>query len=222
MLLAIPSYWFLVLGAMNPPDGIVVLAEERTYQAAREPEQSWEGTLERNSSTGKLGESGFCPFRLTGKGFAMDLHVPARPQVIAVRVGQNVRITGKKIDGRLWPGRLEVLAEPVVKQPPPRPALPEGVRAQCAWQPDSALQRGARQYVFRDGKSLAQALRLQGASAGETATRQLAQKLGVTEIDWNKQMLVTIAAGLRGAEAERLVVTRAVVVDRILTVSYRL
>ena len=56
----------------------------------------------------------------------------------------------------------------------------------------------------------------------EAANGLMAQKLGGPAIDWNKQMLVTVAAGLRGGDVDRLAVTRVEVKDRTMTVFYRL
>jgi hypothetical protein len=49
----------------------------------------------------------------------------------------------------------------------------------------------------------------------------MAQRLNVAGIDWRKQMVVSVSAGLR-ADAGRLMVTRVAVRDGALVVSYRL
>jgi hypothetical protein len=46
--------------------------------------------------------------------------------------------------------------------------------------------------------------------------------LSVPAIDWKKQMLVGVSAGLKGQDAERLTITRVAVADKIMTVYYRL
>jgi hypothetical protein len=121
-------------------------------------------------------------------------------------------------------GCLLLFAAPAPVPDPPKKteAPPDGVLARTYWQPSAALHRGSRQYVFRDGKALAEAMRVTGASAEEAATAQLAKLLGVKTIDWQKQMVVTIAAGLQGADADRLFITRAVVGDDVLTLYYEL
>jgi hypothetical protein len=63
---------------------------------------------------------------------------------------------------------------------------------------------------------------LTGASSGDTATSTMAQRLGVPAIDWSRYMVVTISAGLRGAEADRLTVTRVVIADDRMTIHYKL
>jgi len=104
---------------------------------------------------------------------------------------------------------------------PPRPVA-DGVRARTNWQPAAAMKRGTRTFVFRDGQQLARAMNLTGTSAGDTATAMLAQRLRVPALDWDKHMVVTVSAGLRGEEADRLTVTRVAVEADRMTVYYKL
>ena len=99
---------------------------------------------------------------------------------------------------------------------------PDGVYARCKWQPAAALHVGEKHYVFRDGKALADAMKLKGDTAAETATAQLAQRLNVKAIDWKKHMLVTLAAGVKGTDADRLTVTRVLLKDQTLIIYYTL
>jgi hypothetical protein len=99
---------------------------------------------------------------------------------------------------------------------------PDGVYSRVYWQPPAALHRGNRHFVFRDGKALAEAMGITGSAADETATSKIAELLGVKTIDWQKQMVVTVAAGLRGADVDRLTISRAVVKDDVLTLYYEL
>ncbi len=105
------------------------------------------------------------------------------------------------------------------KKPSPPP---DGVYSRVCWQPSAALHRGSRTFVFRDGKALAEAMGITGSAADETATAKLAELLGVKTIDWQKQMIVTVAAGLRGADVDRLTISRAVVKDDVMTLYYEL
>jgi hypothetical protein len=106
---------------------------------------------------------------------------------------------------------------PMIK--PDAPGL-DGVYARCDWQPAAALAVGEKQYVFRDGKPLADAMRLKGDGAADTATTLLAKRLNVKSIDWKKQMVVTLAAGIKGADADHLSITRVVQKDQTLTIYY--
>ncbi len=121
-------------------------------------------------------------------------------------------------------GCLLLFAAPAPVPDPPKKddAPPDGVLARTFWQPPAALHRGGHQYIFRDGKALAEAMRVTGATADETATSQMTKLLGVKAIDWKKQMVVTVAAGLQGADADRLFITRALVKDDVLTIYYEL
>jgi hypothetical protein len=216
--------------AADRPGVITLLANEDAYRAVKSPEMIYLGTLERNPGSGKIGAGHFNAYRLTGqdgagKPVVHELHVPSKAHLLAAQVGQRVRVIGKLVPAdaggkavpELWPARVEALDARAAVTPGE-----DGILARCSWQPEAARQRGARQYIFRDGRPLAQELKLSGASAEETATALLAQKLGVAAIDWKKQMLLTLAAGLRGAEVEKLVVTRVRVQDNSMTVTYRL
>jgi hypothetical protein len=98
----------------------------------------------------------------------------------------------------------------------------DGVYARCNWQPAAALTLGEKHYIFRDGKALADAMKLKGDGAADTATTLLAKQLNVKSIDWKKQMVVTLAAGIKGADADRLSISRVVQKDQTLTIYYTL
>ena len=94
-------------------------------------------------------------------------------------------------------GCLLTCAAPApVPDPPKATTSADGVLARTYWQPSAALHRGSRHFVFRNGKALAEAMRVTGSTADETATAKLAVMFGVKTIDWQKQMVVTVAAGL--------------------------
>jgi hypothetical protein len=97
---------------------------------------------------------------------------------------------------------------------------PDGVYARCGWQPTAALTVGEKQYIFRDGKPLADAMKLKGDGAADAATALLAKRLNAKSIDWKKQMVVTVAAGLKGADADHLSITRVVRKDQTLLIYY--
>jgi len=211
-----------------PPGTIVLLAGQAAYRDLKSPELVYEGLLQRNAGTGKLGGH-FQPYRLAcqdgaGKPLLYDLNVPEKAHLLAGLVGQQIRITGKlvpiAIEGKtiqvLWPARLTRTTIPLADRPGG-----DGIYARSYWQPDEARQRGSRQYVFRDGEQLARALKLTGSASAQTATTLLAKNLGVAEIDWKKHMLVSVCAGLR-TEIERLVITKAHVQEDQLTISYKM
>jgi hypothetical protein len=213
------------------PDTLPLLAAEKSYQQRPEPERVFEGVLERNPSDGRIGAAPrYNAFRLTwidgaGNRGGREVYLPDKAHLIAGRLGQRLRLVGKAVDTEvggktyqeLWPARLELAGTAAVA-----PASVNGVLARCYWQPGAGVQREPRLYVFRDGRSLVPQLRLGGGGAEEAAGAMMAKKLGVPAIDWGKQMLVGVSAGLKGQDADRLTITRVTVADRVMTVYYRL
>jgi hypothetical protein len=234
-----PLFCLCLLASATPADdsaparpGVVaLLAGEDAYQAAKGTETIHEGVIERNTATGLIGTPArFNSYRLTvqdgtGKSITRDLYVPGKEYLLAPHVGQRVRVVGKvvvteaggKTYTELWPARLESLSAALADAPGA-----DGVFARCTWQPAEAQRRGARHYVFRDGRQLARVMGLSGESADETAAKLLAQNLSVPALDWKKFMAVTVCAGLKGPEADRLTITRVAVDGDTLTVRYRL
>jgi hypothetical protein len=232
--------WCLCLSAAlaaEPAEGQAVVplaAGEAWYKGAKGDELPFEGVLERNPGSGKLGPpTRYNAYRLAwidaaGHPGGREVYLPEKAYLLEEFLGRKVRLVGKAIDSEadgktyreLWPARLEVLD--VVARKPAPPAQQDGVYARCYWQPVAGFVREPRCTVFRSAAELVQPLRLSGGGAEEAATRLLAQRLNVADIDWKAQMLVSVSAGLKGPDADRLTVTRAVVKDRTLTVYYRL
>ena len=218
--------------AAERPTPVVVLAEDADYKTAKAIETTVEGVLERTPSKGTLGGSSrFNPYRIAAKPTVRELFVDKKAPLLAVLVGQRVRVVGKlvevDVDGEkrteLWAARIEPMAEAVVEVPPPPPkAAEDGVIARGTWQPAAALTQKGGRYVFRDGAALAQAMRMTGADPAALAAASLAKSLRVPNIDWSKQMVVTVSAGLRGADADKLTVTKVAIEDSQLTIHYRL
>ena len=218
------------VGAPLPARGgpVVVRADEADYRAARAPEADYEGVLGNNPETGPGARSH--PYRLSGedsfgKRFVYLLSAPGKAHLLAASVGRRVCVRGKVVDARaggrtvreLWPGTLEVLSNALPDAPGP-----DGVFARTVWQPAAALRVGARHYVFRDGAGLARAMGLTGDTAAATASALMARRLRVPAIDWKKHMLVSVSAGLKGAEVERLTIFKVAGRGRQLVVCYRL
>ena len=182
------------------PDGVLrLLADDPQYQAAKAQETTFEGKLERDPTRPAA-------YRLAGredgKPATWPLFLPKPPPQLNDHVNKQVRITGKLVDGQLWPARLEAPATVANERR-------DGVLARSTWQPEEARKQGARQYVIRSDAEAARLLGSRTPGLGEhPATDLLARRLGVVEIDWGKQMVVCVCAGLRGADVERLVVTR--------------
>ncbi len=212
------------------PKPVVLLAGTDEYKVAKGTEAVYEGVIDNNPADGTIGKpTRFNAYRFTGKDadgkeFVRELYVPRKAFLLAAFVGKRVRVTGKfadttadgKVHSELWPAQVEEIAVAVA------PPLPDGVHARCGWQPDEARKLGKRVLVYHSGQELARALRMSGDDVEAAATEMIGRKLDAPGIDWNKQMIVTVAAGLRGADVDRLAVTRVEVKDKTMTVFYRL
>ena len=215
----------------SSPRPLLLMAGSDEYKAAKAAEAVYEGVIENNPGDATVGKpTRFNAYRFKGKDaagleFVRELYVPGKAFLLASYVGKRVRVTGKfadtaadgKVYAELWPAQLEETGAVAAAA-----ASANGVLARCSWQPDEARKPGQRVLMYRNGGELAQALRLSGEDANEAAAALMAQKLGAPAIDWNKQMVVTVAAGLRGADVDRLGVTRVEVKDSAMTVFYRL
>jgi hypothetical protein len=216
------------------PGTLPLFAEQAWYKEAKQAEAVFVGTLEQNPSTGRAGKATrFNAFRLSwidsaGKEGGRELYLPDKAVLLAEHLGERLRIVGKAVDveadgntyHEIWPAHLELPNAPMTT--PMTPVARNGIVARCFWQPGGGLQREPRLLVFRSSDQLTGPLRLTGSGAADAASSLMAQKLGVAAIDWNKHLLVCVSAGLKGADAERLTVTRTEIKDKVLTVFYRL
>jgi hypothetical protein len=98
----------------------------------------------------------------------------------------------------------------------------DGILARTNWQPAGVQRTGRQTLVIRSGAELARLMRVTGDEAERSATELMARRLGVQTIDWNKQMLLSVSAGLKTNEADQLSVTRVQVKEKDLVVSFRL
>lgn len=194
------------------PDVLVLFADDLAYKAVTAVEARFEGTLEFVPGAGK--------FRLRvpegdGKVQTYDLHLPTAKPDLGTFAGQAVRLTGKVTEKGLWPGKVE-------RRRVAGNAVREGLLARAVWQPPAAqrLSKQAQTYVLRSGEQVAGLLPVRGTNPASAAAAVLAQALKVPEIDWNKQMLVGVALGLR-TDVERVTILKAVARDGVLTVTYQ-
>lgn len=223
----------LWLAPLAPPrPGVLsLLDKDERYRKAAAAEVTLDGLVERTPAPGRAGAaSRFNAFRLryrdaAGKEVVRELHVPGKAYLLSSHLGKKVRVRGKLVatnaDGKtyheLWPAWLEPLTKALAERP-----AADGIFARCDWQPEEARAWGTRNYVFRAGEEVARAMRLTGPSAAETATALLAQRLRLPAIDWRKQMVVCVSAGLQGPAVEGLVIVRAAGQGGVLRISYRL
>jgi hypothetical protein len=203
---------------------VPLLAGEPDYVAQKAPEIIYEGFLQQQPDLGPPGR--FHPYRLSvrerGRGFTYLLYLPGKGDRLEAWVGQEVRLAGKLVPVGEGAQRIQELWPAYLELPNRRGPGADGIYARAAWQPTADRVQGTRYFVFRDGAGLARAMHITGESAAETATKLLARQLRVPAIDWKKQMLVTVTAGLRGAEADRLIITQVAPGDGTLTITYKL
>jgi hypothetical protein len=209
----------LTAGAPAPIGQIVLLAATPEYAARHEAEEVHVGTLERDPTP-----AGQPPrYRLAVLDPAVGthyrrLHAPGKAHLLEPLAGKPVRVTGKLVrprqDGRaipaLWVGSVQPLATG-------RPGA-DGVLARGFWVPEEGMRVGLRTFVFRDGTTLARSMKVSGPNAPRTASALLARRLGVASIDWTKQMVLCVCAGLGTSQLEVLRVRRD---GNALVVSYR-
>jgi hypothetical protein len=213
-LLAAPA----LMPLPETPEGPRVLRlfqGDSRYQAAGGIETTYEGVLERQpGAPGRYRLAG----QEGGERVFWLLTLPDGPDRMADLVGQRLRVFGKlsgTSSATLWPASMESLG--VGARMPV-----DGVLARSVWQPAEARQLGARHYVFRDSGRLAKALGLIKGDLDQTATTTMSGLLGVAAIDWDHQMVVTVCAGLRGGDFDRLRITRVERGGDALTIFYKL
>jgi hypothetical protein len=229
------SYLFAFAGVVSAisaasPAGVVLNANAKWYQDAKPPETTIEGTVTRTPTTGRVGPpTRFNVFQLswtdsTGQSVIREIHAPEKAHLLGDYLDRRVRLVGKlvdtEIDGKtyyeFWPARL------VTEKSPAKLQARNGVLARTNWRPQAGLQTGKQTAVFRDGAALARFMRVTGDDAGRAAAGLMAKHLNVQAIDWDKQMLVHVCAGLKTTEADRLSIVCVVVKDKALIVTYRL
>jgi hypothetical protein len=212
-----------------------LFAAPKWYQDAAGQEQAYEGTLDINAGDGKIGPAArFCSFRLValeeGKPISRPVYMNGKDQLLAPHLGRRVRLIAKAVESdvdgvktiELWPAQIAVLGDASENIGELK------VLARTSnWYP--AVRRVQPQpVIIRDGDELAKFRGFGGENAGQEATGQLARMfeprpgaIGIQGIDWKKQMVVSLCAGLKpaGTKAE---VSRLVVQEKWLEVHWKL
>jgi hypothetical protein len=214
--------------APERPGVVPFFADEDWYRKAAGAESTFEGTIERTPTTGQIGKpKRFNTYRLTwttpdGTRIVREVYAPGKAQFLAIHVGKRVRIVGKAVDttvdgktyAEIWPARLEGVGLQ-------SPDLQAGILARCTWQPASAKRRGDSHWVVSNGTELARHFGYFGRDVDQRASGDIARELKVAGLDWKKQMLVGVAAGMH-INGERLRIVSVRISDKTLTVTYRL
>jgi hypothetical protein len=214
--------------------GLVLNANATWYKEAKPGETTIEGIVKRTPTTGLVGvPKRFNAFQLTyadatGQTQIREIYAPDKAHLLGDYVERRVRLVGKlvdtEVDGKtyheLWAARLLPFNRDAKASE--LSAGKDGVLARTNWQAQASLRTGRQTLVFRDGAALARYMRVTGDDADRAAAALMAKHLNVQAIDWDKQMLVSVCAGLKTTEADRLAITRVTVKDKELIVTYRL
>jgi hypothetical protein len=224
------TIWMFVLSLADSPGVVPLLRDDDEYRKHPAAAVVVDGVVERTPTTGRPGgTTRFNVFRLRfqdalGKEDVRELFVKDHAFRVSSFLTKKVRVEGKLIETKvgeatmreLWAASIQPLTGPLALMPGP-----DGVFSRSEWQPEEARTRGARQYVFRTPEQVAVAMRVTGASSATTASGLLARRLQVPAIDWDKQMVICVSAGLQG-DVESLTITSVKEQGGVLWVRFRL
>lgn len=202
-----------------PPGAIKLLAGTDAYNDAAGTVVTFMGSLEKAERW---------QFRTKDGGdreSVYPVHAADRAAMLTELTGKSLRLSGKLVTIKsetgprteLWPAWVQPLAGPT-----PLVLGADGIYARCDWQPEIARKRGTSRYIISSGEDLAKLMRVSGATAEQTASRLLAQRMGVAAIDWDKHFVLCISAGLQTGNVEKLVIGSAKEKDGRLRVVFRL
>lgn len=191
---------------------ILLLAADAAYKEQAGKEETFEGWLEYNAGTGRLGLPGRNHlYRLLtiegGKLTPHPIYLGEKTPLLALTVGKEVRLAGKlvgaDVDGmkveELWPARLLDVVGAEGRQ------LKVISRMERSIIDQDPTKVQPQAYVFRDAAALAKAQKLTASTnltleqMGNTIYATHAQFFNnrLKEVDWSKQMMLVVMAGAR-------------------------
>jgi len=158
-----------------------------------------------------------------------EVYVGGKPDLLAPYVGKKIKLIGKAVDmeveGRqhkeIWPARLEVVAADK-KEGRAEGGKEMKVLATGRWTYASADPEGPKnpqQHVIRNAEELA---KVSGQKDADKVKEQLTKLLKVDDIDWKKQMLVVVTAGVKPTGGFSVEIQGAQVRDKAATVAWKL
>lgn len=232
-------YLLLLAGLLVMPlnEDLSLGAGQPWYDQEATKAQSVEGILDYLAGSGRIGiPAGYAPFRVvfkeptTGKVIQYVVHAPGFETLLALNVGQRVKIDGKVIskavgDARreeLWIGKMETLgAAPLNAFTEIKP-----IARTNQFQPRTMrVDKDAGTLVIRSGKEAAEAKFGQNQTDSEMerqATDDLAKLLAVKSIDWKTQMVVYLGSiNQRNARLTKIEITRLDVHEKGVTIFWK-
>jgi hypothetical protein len=202
---------------------------EAWYQNAGAAETAIKGVVEFNPGNGRIGASDDFPsFRLISAEDAgivsRPIHMAGKDHLLALFHSHQVTLKGKLIDREvdgtkvkeIWPAELEVHGR-----------MPTGVIADYPILARSAANanhfraQGPQWLVLRDSKELNSRLPAIGVPNVDR-TQQIAASFQLPKIDWDKQMIIHIGAGVQRTNGVQIEISKLQVGARGLTVHWKM
>jgi hypothetical protein len=234
----------------EPPLKLELFAKEDWYKSQAGKEQSFTGVLRKvERGKGVAGFGRFNPYTLDidteGERHTRAVYVGGKLDILAPYVGKRVTLTGKAVDmeveGRnhreIWPARLEVVAQERTRERGGPLAAQDAkggeelkILAKAMWRYAPANPDGKREgvkLVLKTAADLVAATPFSQLDAPQQvvekmATAELAKTLKVDSIDWTKQMLIVVTAGVKRTGGYSVEITSLKVADKALTVAWKI
>ncbi len=232
-------YLLLLAGLLMVPlnEDLSLGAGQPWYDQEATKPQAVEGILDYLAGSGRIGiPAGYAPFRVvfkeatTGKVIQYGVHAPGFETLLALNVGQRVKVDGKVVskgegDARreeLWIGKMETLgAAPLNAFTEIKP-----IARTNQFQPH-AMRVGSDvgTLVIHSGKDAAKAIGLTESEpdAERQATEELIKRFAIKSIDWKTQMVVYVGSfNQRNARLSKIEITKLDVNEKGVTVFWKM
>jgi len=232
-------YLFLLVSLSIVPlnDDLTLGAGQSWYDQEATKAQTVEGILDYQAGSGRIGTpAGYAPFRVvfkeaaTGKVVQYVVHAPGYETLLALNVGQRVKVDGKVIakgDGdakrqELWIGKMQTQgAAPLNVYTELKPIARTNRFQPVVLKPDNDIGK----LVISSGKEAFKALSNANSSEPDLerqATESLAKYFAVKTIDWKTQMVVYVGnAFQRNPRLSKIEITRLDVHEKGVTVFWK-
>lgn len=231
-------YLVLFLGLLIAPvdDALSLGAGKPWYDQETSKPQSLEGILDYFAGSGRIGiPAGYAPFRVvfkdatTGKVVQYVVHAPGFETLLALNVGQRVKVDGKVVtkgEGEtkkqeLWIGTMQALGAAPLNVFTELKPLAHSNR----FQPQTMeVGKDAGKLILRSGKDAAKAMGLdtREPESERRATEKLAEFFSVKSIDWKTQMVVYVGnVYQRNARLTKMEITKLDVHEKGVTVFWK-
>jgi len=232
-------YHLLLVGVMMVPlsEDLSVGAGQPWYDQEATKPQSVEGILDYLAGTGRIGiPAGYAPFRVvfkeatTGKVIQYIVHAPGFETLLALNVGQRIKVDGKVVSKgegdakreELWIGKMETLgAAPLNAFTEIKPIARTN---RCLLQTKPGESEVGTRFI-RSGKEAVSAIGLSPdePDSDRRATDKLAEFFSIKSIDWKTQMVIYVGTTFqpRAARLTKIEITKLDVHEKGVTVYWK-